>query len=70
MSLTASRRRWLPIFIATVLAPRLSRISCTTPSGSLISGSSGRPYSTSATVRATATRSDSQESRKFAIDGT
>ncbi len=67
MSETASRRRWVPIFIATARAPTLSRICRARLSGTMPLGAAS---STSAAVWAAASRSFSQLSRKLAIDGT
>ena len=67
MSETASSRRWVPIFIATARAPTLPRICRARLSGTMPLGAAS---STSAAVWAAASRSFSQLSRKFAIDGT
>ena len=67
MSDTASSRRWVPIFIATARAPTLLRICRARLSGTMPLGAAS---STSAAVWAAASRSFSQFSRKFAIDGT
>ena len=63
----ASRRRWVPIFIATARAPMLARICLARLSGTMPLGAAS---STSAAVCAAASRSLSQLSRKLAIDGT
>jgi hypothetical protein len=67
MSETASMRRCVPIFMATARAPTLSRIWRASSSGTMPLGAASR---TSAAVRAEASRSLSQFSRKFAIEGT
>ena len=67
MSETASSRRCVPIFIATARAPTLPRICRARLSGTMPLGAAS---STSAAVWAAASRSFSQLSRKFAIDGT
>ena len=64
---TASRRRSLPILIATACAPMLSRIILARLSGTICLGAASI---TSAAVCAAASRSLSQFSRKFAIHGT
>ena len=64
---TASRRRSLPILMATACAPMLSRIML---GEALRHHLLGAASSTSAAVCAAASRSLSQFSRKFAIDGT
>jgi hypothetical protein len=66
-SATASRRRCEPIFMATACAPTLCRIWRARVSGTMPLGAAS---STSAAVWAAASRSLSQLSRKFAIDGT
>ena len=60
MSSTASRRRWVPIFIATARAPTLCRICRARLSGTMPAGAAS---STSAAVWAAARRSLSQPSR-------
>ena len=67
MSDAASRRRWLPIFIATARAPMLLRIWLARLSGTMPLGAAS---STSAAVCAAASRSFSQFRRKLAIEGT
>ena len=64
---TASRRRCVPIFIATARAPTLCRICRARLSGTMPLGAAS---STRAAVWAAASRSLSQFNRKFAIDGT
>jgi hypothetical protein len=67
MSAAASRRRWLPIFMATARAPMLLRICFARLSGTMPLGAAS---STSAAVCAAASLSLSQFRRKFATDGT